>query len=217
MPTKRFKDLTGTVFGSLEVVGFSGYNKYGGAVWLCKCKCGAESFKRNHSLISGRAKTCGCSRNGLPIGDPKRMHGMSNTKFYKVWKEMHDRVYNKNRSRHKDYGGRGIKVCERWHLFQNFYDDAFESYRDGLTIDRYPDNNGDYSPDNFRWTTILNQNRNRRNSVWLEYDGVNQPLTVWAKQVGLPYTTLLKRYKNKWEIKEALYCPPNHANRKSKV
>jgi hypothetical protein len=86
---------------------------------------------------------------------------MSKTRFYKIWKGLFTRCYNKNYRLFKDYGGRGIKVCERWHKFENFRDDMHKSYSDDKSIDRI-DNDGNYEKNNCKWSTRLEQGRNKR-------------------------------------------------------
>lgn len=86
---------------------------------------------------------------------------MSSTRFYKIWKGMSTRCYNKNYKLFRDYGGRGIKICDRWHKFENFKKDMFKTYRDDLSIERV-NNNGNYCKNNCKWATRLEQNRNKR-------------------------------------------------------
>lgn len=86
---------------------------------------------------------------------------MSNTRFYKIWKGIFTRCYNKNYKLYKDYGGRGIVICKRWHKFENFRDDMYKTYSDNLSIDRI-DNDGNYEPKNCKWSTIQQQSKNKR-------------------------------------------------------
>lgn len=94
----------------------------------------------------------------------RNKHGLSSHPLYKRWKNMHDRCYNKNRVAYRNYGARGIAVCDRWHEFQNFYDDMIAGFSESLELDRIDNNNG-YGPDNCRWISRRENSRNRRQRV----------------------------------------------------
>ncbi len=129
----------------------------------------------------------------------KKKHGMSTTLFYKVWQSMMQRCYNKNDKAYKWYGARGIFVSEGWHIFENFMSDMLPQYIEGLSLDRI-DNARGYSKDNCRWTTSLEQNRNKRaksSKYFLTYKGKTLSIQDWASITGTPYRTLLDRHK-KW-------------------
>lgn len=121
-------------------------------------------------------------------------HGMSRTPLYVVWKAMHARCRNPNRESWKYYGGRGIKVCERWNDFVNFQNDMGTDYVKGLVLDRYPDGDGDYEPGNTRWTTIKESNRNKR--------GVIREVNVVAlsKASGVDLHTIYQRRLRGWPM-----------------
>lgn len=131
--------------------------------FFVRCECGEERSVKMVSLTHGASKSCGCFQReqAKDIGNRVRKHGMTGTNIYDHWKHMMTRCYNKNHRRFKYWSGRGIKVVEAWHNFSNFYNDTHPTYRNGLTLDRI-DNDGDYGPDNFRWTTMLEQNWNKR-------------------------------------------------------
>lgn len=126
---------------------------------------------------------------------------MRYTKTYKAWAAMLQRCNNPNTYNYCDYGGRGIKVCERWKFFENFFEDMGE-VPEGKSLDRI-DVNGNYEPSNCRWATSSEQARNRRNNNFITYNGITKPLAEWAETLGISYSVLRTRLHRKWTIEEA--------------
>ncbi len=180
---KRTKDLTGKQFGILTVVEFDSIRK-GSAFWLCRCECGQSSVARSASLTGGQTKSCGCK-----IGF--HTHGHSGTATYKIWNQMMQRCYNPGQIGFKYYGGRGIRVCERWHDYLNFLADMGERPA-GLTIDR-KDGGMDYCPENCRWATTKEQGRNRSTTLFVDLSGERVPLGEACDRLGLNYHTAYYR------------------------
>ena len=132
--------------------------KYRYGLYECQY-CGKEFEAGTQYVKRGHTKSCGCQRKG---GNRENTtHGMTQHRLYKTWDNMMRRCHNKNTKTFKNYGGRGIIVCERWHSVENFIDDMFPSFEEGLSLDRI-DLNGNYEPDNCRWTTREIQARNTR-------------------------------------------------------
>lgn len=163
-------DITGKKFNRLTVIKRSHIDSDNFIVWECKCECGNTVFVRAYPLKKGNIKSCGCLNNELRSQRVKT-HGLSKLPIYMVWKSMKARCYRKNDKRYKLYGGRGITVCDEW--FNNteaFITWANENgYKSGLTIDR-KDNDGNYSPDNCRFITTAQNNRNSSNTHLTESD-----------------------------------------------
>lgn len=158
------------------------------------CHCG-KHFTASYSKIKvGQTRSCGCQG---PAATIRRLtiHGLRNTYEYKVWCAMRERCNNPNAERYPDYGGRGIKVCDRWvESVENFVADM-GLCPDGLTIDRI-DVNGNYEPGNCRWATRAEQTRNKRNSIMVEYRGEKRNLADVAEMSGVPYERLRYRINN---------------------
>ena len=154
--------MIGKRFGKLTVIEESPIRKGSFVHWICKCDCGNITHPiKGTSLRDGTTKSCGCLAN-----EPKNIiHGQGGTRLYVIWDNMNQRCRNPKRKEYKNYGGRGITVCDEWKgKFLPFYEWAIShGYSDDLTIERI-DVNGNYEPSNCRWITIQEQQKNRRNT-----------------------------------------------------
>lgn len=189
----KVKNLSGKKFGMLTAIRIVGADKHFRKIWLCKCKCGGEAEIMVGNLTSGNSESCGCQKNRIK-------HGLRHKRAYRIWAHMLSRC----RKKLKNYGGRGISVCSRWRNFELFYKDMGDPPTAKHSIDRFPNNNGNYEPGNCRWATAAEQNKNKRTTVLLTHDGVTMCLIDWAREIGISQTALRKRIK-RWKDNERIF------------
>lgn len=214
----KAKDLTNKKFGRLKTT--EKIRRHNGkryrTYYLCKCDCGKIVEVRCDQLTRGIAKSCGCLQREITglINKGKSTatltHGLSHSRLYKVFRNMKTRCYNPNSHDFKNYGGRGITICDEWlNDFTAFYDWSLRNgYNDTLTIDRI-DTNGNYTPDNCRWTTYYVQSRNKTNNKWITYKGETKCLEDWAKTKNLTSSKLKQRLElYGWSLEKSLETPP---------
>lgn len=171
------KNIIGNRYGKLTVISYD-TNRY----YLCSCDCGNTKSIRRDKLLNGMTKSCGCIKTGR-----KNLHGDSHTRLYGIYSHIKDRCYNKNHIHYKNYGGRGIIMCNEWKkdylIFKKW---ALENgYSDSLSIDRI-DVNGNYEPANCRWATVEEQSNNKRTSCYLQYNGEIKTIAQWSKKLNMP-------------------------------
>lgn len=203
----RFIDLTGQRFVRWIVLIFSRMDCRKKAVWLCRCDCGVEREVASGELRKGKSRSCGCLCRELARA--RCTHGMRNTPEWRVWINMIQRCTNPKHNSYPDYGGRGIKVCQRWlgpDGFANFYADMGPRPSRNYEIDRI-NNDGNYEPTNCRWATRKEQTRNQRNNRLLTHQGRTMCLTAWAEEVGISKNVLHGRLSYGWPLERALVEP----------
>ncbi len=199
----EFMDLTGQRFGRLVVlerepshVTPSGQRK---TVWLCRCDCGNLVKVKTQELRRGKTKSCGCYRLEFLEQCRTKHHG-AKTRLYNIYNKMKRRCENPNDAAYKDYGGRGITVCEEWkNDFTVFREWALlNGYDDSLSIDRI-DNSKGYCPENCRWATSKQQSNNRRSNLYILYNGEVHTLSEWSDILGIKYGHLQEAFhKGEW-------------------
>lgn len=198
-------DLTGRVFGRLTVIEYAGSDSHWQARWRCRCECGAEKVILGASLVKGHTVSCGCfarevSREGFR--QRKTLHGQSRTRLYGIWHGIITRCCNARHPNYRLYGGRGIKVSERWRNFSAFFDDMAGGYESGLSIDRI-DVNGDYCKENCRWVARAEQAQNRRNTVYV----FGVCLAKYCRDNGISVGAVRARIRNGWPPEKAVSVP----------
>jgi hypothetical protein len=201
-------DLTGKRFGRL-VVQSQAENKGKFLMWTCLCDCGVSVEVFGSNLKNGHTKSCGCLNKEI-VSSLFTTHGHTkNNKCspeWTSWYNMRVRCYYDKHKEYSNYGGRGIKVCERWlgdDGFENFYEDMGPCPL-GMTLERI-DNEGDYCRENCKWATRTEQGNNKRNNVILTYGNETGTLSEWARSIGMNSETLRARIDvYGWDIADAL-------------
>ena len=182
-----------------------------GRHWYCKCDCGTEKFVDGRLLRTGKSSSCGCRKREV-LSEIHRTHGKSGNRarVYWIWLGMRQRCSNPKNPNFKDYGDRGITVCERWNRFENFVEDMGEPPLK-YTLERKNNSLG-YFPENCEWETRKIQGRNKRNNRLLTFNGETLPLPEWAERTGLDGHTISHRiHRGKWSIERALTTPKRKA------
>lgn len=211
------KDLTGSRYGRLTVLS---HEKTPGSktFWRCRCDCGNEVIVGYGELRYGNTKSCGCLRKEVASLNGKTnstKHGMFGTRLYHIWDSMKARCYNEKHMAYKNYGGRGISICDEWrNSFEAFHTWALENgYSDELTIDRI-DVNGNYEPSNCHWITANQQANNKRNTVYITISGVTKSAAQWAREIGVSRSAIYSRIKYGWP-ESRLLAPTGSRNREA--
>lgn len=188
------KDLTGMTFGRLTVVARSGKNKHGDSIWKCKCECGKTLSVAGGHLSSGHTRSCGCLAHDVHVKQ-LQSHGITTggkPRTFVVWNGMKARCLNPNSTSYKNYGARGIGICDEWMTFENFHKWAMANgYSDGLQIDRI-DNDGDYRPENCRWVSRSENQRNTSRTNMITINGRTQCASDWIRELGISKTTFYR-------------------------
>jgi hypothetical protein len=168
----------------------------------CRCVCGNIKLIYPNTLRNGGSQSCGCKR-AEQLLKRNKTHGYSKTPTYSRWISMMQRVRNDNLGCKKYYSEKGIKVCDKWHMFENFLNDMGECPSKNHTLDRVNSNEG-YSRDNCRWATCKQQARNTSRNHFITYNGITKCIGEWAEITGINYKMLWNRIHRGWSLERAL-------------
>lgn len=204
-------DLIGKRFGRLTVLSYSHKDKRHRLFWLCICDCGNKTTPRGDLLKSGGTKSCGCFNRELikERAAQRRLGGrVKDERLYGIWSGIKQRCFDVGCTEYHRYGARGINVCDDWkNDYQKFKEWALENgYSSKLSIDRI-DVNGNYTPENCKWSTPKEQANNRRNSIRVTYKNKTRTLAEWSEVLNMNYSCLYGRIKGGWEIELAFTKP----------
>ena len=200
------KNLTGQTFGRLTVISQGPSNRHKKATWNCRCICGEHITVVGNNLRSGNSQSCGCLHNEL-LSKQATTHGLTEHSDFKVWSGMIQRCTNSEYFQYYLYGGRGITVCSQWlNSPAQFFTDMGPRPSRNHSIDR-ENNDGNYTPENCRWATDLEQSNNTRRNRLLAFE--NEILTVaqWARKLDLPYSIIIGRLHRNWSVERTLTEP----------
>ena len=197
------------VINGYVFVRFDGrYMRDTAAIFKCK-HCSREFRSPIHPIVKDSRKSCGC----LVRKSPNFIHGHTRPgkiiPEFRIWSTMKERCHNPNNKSYKDYGGRGVSVCEKWRNdFSAFLSDVGRRPSKEYTLDRWPNNDGNYEPGNFRWATRIEQANNKRTTVLVTYKGQTKPLSTWCRELGLSYSLMRDRINSKkWTADKSFETP----------
>ena len=209
----ELKNISGQRFGRLIVL-YRDNPKNGKTYWVCQCDCGKQTNVYGLKLRNGETKSCGCLRNEMTSKIQKR-HGLTKTTLHNAWINMKTRCDNPIHNEYHRYGGRGITYCEEWKDFDNFMkwslSNGFKEEKDErgknlLSLDRI-DNNKNYCPENCKWSTRIEQARNKYTNKNYEYKGKTYCLTALAEMSAVGIDSIRRRIKQGWSIEDAVDTP----------
>lgn len=206
-------DLSGQKFGRLTVISKAGKTSNGNFKWLCRCDCGAIKEFASGALRSGTTISCGCWIREM-TSKRSYTHGETKLRLHHIWAGMKARCNYEKAINYKDYGGRGIKVCEEWtNSYIAFRDWALSNgYNDSLSIDRIK-SDGNYEPSNCRWATKIVQANNKRTNRTIIIDGVKNTVTEWGRIYKIDPQAIWARLNRGWDEMTAVITPSDQSHK----
>ena len=200
-------ELIGQRFGKLTVKSLLPDTSHKERHWLCECDCGNEYVATSYGLVHGVTTQCReCSIKQISVSNTK--HGCGPKRLHEIYTNMKTRCHNRNYELYHRYGGRGICVCDEWDKsYEAFRSWAFSSgYSDELSLDRI-DNNGNYCPENCKWSSVMEQANNRHTNRLITYNGETDTLANWARRKGMKYSVLQHRLDAGGDVDRAFDQP----------
>lgn len=177
-------------------------------ILICKCECGNIAKVSYQHFMTGHTKSCGCLRTEMVSAGTHTTHGECYSRLNSIWRSMRTRCRNVLKEYNKYWAGRGIKVCDEWEDYSVFAAWAKSNgYQEGLSIDRI-DVNGDYCPENCRWVTNAEQQRNKQNTIYYTLNGITKPLIEWCEDYGVKFNTVRKRMTKGYSGEKLFTKPP---------
>lgn len=205
-------DLRGLKFGRLTATRCVGIHPEKRLImWECICECGTLVTSAASYLVTGNTRSCGCLKMDI-LKARCLKHGSSRSCEYNIWNMMLQRCNNGKCKDFPAYGGRGIRVCDRWSKFENFLADMGRRPSTDHSIDRV-ENDGNYEPSNCKWATMKEQQTHKTTTRLITFNGVTQNLTWWANSTGININTIHRRIKTGWALKDALTVKSHGGNR----
>lgn len=194
-------DLTGKRIGRLLVIGLVGSAP---RRWRVKCDCGVEKIIDANFLLRGATQSCGCWRSAR-VRVMNRTHGRTKTRTYRIWVSMLRRAHHRSCGEIQNRIYENVSVTPRWLRFESFLEDMGECPSKEYSLDRWPNNAGDYEPGNCRWATRTQQTRNVKNNRILEIHGESLTVAEWAERTSIPLATIYARVYSGWPPERAVF------------
>ena len=217
-------DLAGKKFGKLTVLE-PAFTKYGKLHWKCLCDCGNFSYVNTQYLKNRNTQSCGCLKSEVAkriFSKLNTTHGETKTRLFNLWTRIKDRCYREKNPNYRNYGGRGIKMCDEWKddfvkfrtwaINSGYKEELLKNGKNKWTIDRI-NNDGDYEPSNCRWVTIKQQCRNRRTNSFVEYNGEKYCYAELSENFNINKQIIQYRISHGWSINDTINTPVRKYNK----
>lgn len=220
----KMRDYTGERYGKLTVLEYVGTKRYrnGRATqWLCQCDCGNKTVVDSVSLKTGNTVSCGCHRRELSskrMIERNKTHGITigseeDKRLYRLWAAIKRRCYYEKCVGYHNYGGRGVRMCDEWKNEAAKFVEWCKShgYKKGLEIDRI-NNNGNYEPNNCQFISKVENEKKKRNTIWLTIDGISKVCADWNRLMEKPEKYYIQRIYRKMGEEYAINVVRNRLN-----